>query len=313
MILSFINDAFVNGEKATLIPIQQFQRVRHEIDRFKQHESLNGFQLWIVNDLYNFAIPEVGFPVKSIILVAVPHPFYAHVELMHEGKIHRCLSLVMSDFDTAEKCLGKVVQSEKYHMTAARNMPLKRLAVHSGFAVYGRNNICYIDGMGSNFSLMAYFSDIPCEDKDGTDVTVASMCAHCRACVTSCPTGAIQKHRFLIDNEKCLSCLNERGDPFPEWLPKSVHHCIYDCLQCQIPCPMNREQVKNIVGPTTFTESETAMLLLGIRVEQFPDSLKKKAQYLGLHQWPEGIARNINVLIELGDQKSSGVTSYGDC
>jgi epoxyqueuosine reductase len=303
MIQSFIQNALVNGEQATLIPIHQLQRVRNEIDRFKRHADLNGFQQWIVNDLYEFDVPNVGFSVQSIILLAIPHPFYAHVELIYHGKTYHCLSLVMSDFDTTENNLKKVLRSEDYHMIATQNIPLKRLAVHSGFAVYGRNNICYIDGMGSNFSFIAYFSDIPCDDEYGTDVIMASLCATCHACVNNCPTGAIQKHRFLVDNEKCLSYLNESGEPFPEWLPKTVHHCVYDCLKCQMTCPMNKEQVKHVVGPIQFTESETQMLLSGVHVEEFSASLKKKAHYLGFHQWPDGIARNIRVLIELSEQE----------
>jgi epoxyqueuosine reductase len=303
MIPSFIQNALVNGERATLIPIHRLQQVRDEIDRFRRQAALNDFQQWIVNDLYQFDVPDVGFPVRSMILLAIPHPFCANVELVYHGKTCHCLSLVMSDFDTTENSLKKVLRAKDHHMIATQNVPLKRLAVHSGFAVYGRNNICYIDGMGSNFSFVAYFSDIPCDDEYGTDVTMASLCATCRACANNCPTGAIQEHRFLVDNEKCLSYLNESGKPFPEWLPKTVHHCVYDCLKCQMICPMNREQVKYVVGPIQFTESETQMLLSGVPVDESPPSLKKKARYLGFHQWPDGIARNVRALIELSEQE----------
>lgn len=163
----------------------------------------------------------------------------------------------MSDFKSAEDTLHTALRSENYHLITAQNIPLKRLAVHSGLAVYGRNNICYIDGMGSNFSFSAYFSDLPCYDGYWTDVITASLSSNCHACLKNCPTGAIQAGRFLIDDEKCLSYLNESAEPFPEWLPKTVHHCAYDCLKCQISCPMNKDQLKAVVGPIQFTESET--------------------------------------------------------
>lgn len=304
MIPSFIQHALANGERATLIPIHRLQQVRNEIERFTHHEDLNSFQQWIVHNLYTFHVPKTEFSVQSILLLAIPHPFYAHVEFFYHGKTYHGLSLVMSDFDTTEKTLRTALRNgshQPYHMIPAHNIPLKRLAVHSGFAVYGRNNICYIDGLGSNFSFVAYFSDIPCDDPSWTDITTASLCAQCHACVKHCPTGAIHQGRFVIDNEKCLSYLNESSDPFPAWLPKTVHHCVYDCLQCQIHCPMNTKQTKHVVGPIYFTESETHDLLSGIRIEEYSGALKKKATYLGLHQWPDGIVKNIRVLMELSE------------
>ena len=36
---------------------------------------------------------------------------------------------------------------------------MKLAAVRSGLAQYGRNNICYVEGMGSFFSFHAYLTD----------------------------------------------------------------------------------------------------------------------------------------------------------
>jgi len=301
MLPSFIQEAFTHGEKATLIPMHRLECVRNEIERLTHDEILNGFQQWIVNDLYAFDVPDAEFTVSSIILLAVPHPFYAPVEFNYHGKTYHCLSLVMSDFDSAEQSLQNALQSKNYHLIAAPNIPFKRLAVQSGFAVYGRNNICYIDGMGSNFSFNAYFSDMPCDNGDWAAVKMASRCAHCTLCVKHCPTGAIRQERFLIDNERCLSYLNESGESFPEWLPKTVHHSVYDCLQCQMACPMNAAQIKRVGELVRFTESETEQLLAGTHVDTFSASFRKKAVYLGLHQWPDGIAKNLNAIIELSN------------
>ena len=76
MIKTLINSALVNGEKATLIPINRLQNVRNEIERFGQNNNeLNDFQKWIVNDMYKFDIPNTEFSVRSILLIAIPHPF----------------------------------------------------------------------------------------------------------------------------------------------------------------------------------------------------------------------------------------------
>jgi len=296
-----INNAFVYGEKGRIIPADNLFRLKNEIDHFKNNHELNGFQKWIVDNLYGFDIPRVDFSIRSIILIAIPHPFYAEVEFTRNKKPYHCLSLVMSDFDKTENELRRHSAAQKYNVISVHNLPLKRLAVQSGLAVYGRNNICYIDGMASNFSFAAYYSDIPYTDECWTDVTMAPLCAKCRACINSCPTGAIQKTRFLIDNERCLSYWNESAEPFPEWMPESAHHCMYDCLKCQVNCPMNKDQIKKTAGPIRFSEAETDMLLSGLNYEQQPVSLRKKVKYLGLHQWPDGIAKNMKTLIETRD------------
>jgi epoxyqueuosine reductase len=298
---SEINDVFVNGEKYKIIPIDKLLELKDEVDHFKQDNKLNSFQNWIVNDLYRFDIPRVEFSIRSIIIIAIPHPFYAEVVLTKNKKKYHFISLVMSDFEKTENVLNQILLTKKYNIISAQNLPLKRLAVQSGLAVYGRNNICYINGLGSNLSFAAYYSDMPSNDEYWTDVTMASVCTKCRACLKNCPTGAIQKNRFLIDNERCLSYWNESAEPFPEWIPKSAHHCVYDCIKCQVICPMNKDQIKNTVGSIQFTESETNMLLSGLHYEQQPVSLKQKVKYLGLHQWPDGISKNLKMLFELND------------
>jgi epoxyqueuosine reductase len=168
-----IATAFSNGEKVALIPVHRLRDVRSEVEQFEKGETLNGFQKYIVDGLYRFDIPSSDCPIHSIILVAVPHPFYAHVEFSKGGEKHRFLSLVRSDFDRAERDLSAFAASISRRIVPAVNIPLKRLAARSGMATYGRNNICYIEGMGSSFSLVAYFSDIVCGDGPWTAIRVA--------------------------------------------------------------------------------------------------------------------------------------------
>ncbi len=293
---------FHGGEKHIFIPVHYLTLLHEEMESFKASEKLNGFQNWIVNNLYRFELPGTSFRIESILLVAVPHPMYSRVTVSCNGKTYSCMSLVSSDFDAAKRTLEAHVQNARIELIEAQNLPLKRLAVHSGFAVYGRNNVTYISGFGGSFSYIAFFTNVACKEIEWTALRQSTSCDKCRACLSACPTGAIRKERFLINNEICLSCLNESPEPFPDWLPESVHHTLYDCLKCQIPCPMNREQAGNIGHDVDFSEAETKMLLAGIRFDEYPEEMKIKAKYLGIDQWPEGIAKNVRTLIEIQDK-----------
>lgn len=94
-------------------------------------------------------------------------------------------------------------------------------------------------------------------------------------------TGAIKPERFLIDNQRCLSALNEVGQAFPDWLSPDVHHTLYDCLLCQLPCPMNREQLAHVGEPVHFTEEETEYLLRGEPYVDIPPGHQGKSKAAG--------------------------------
>jgi epoxyqueuosine reductase len=301
MIDSFQQWAARHGNKLQFIPIGRLQDIKTELEIFSKTQELNDFQKWIISDLYQFDLPAAGFTIKSILIIAIPHPFYANVEFTWHAKKYNSVSLVSSDFNQTEKDLHDFLAAQNYHIIPATNIPLKRLAVQSGLAVYGRNNITYVEGLGSLYSFASYFSDAPCENDVWMEVRMAERCTHCWACFKNCPTGAIRKDRFIIDNERCLSNLNESPGEFPAWLPESVHHCLYDCLKCQIICPMDKAYLNQSMGPIQFSEDETELLLSGGPLSAFSPALKQKSKLLGLDPWLDNLPRNLKVLFDLSD------------
>ncbi len=293
------NEATIRGNRLQIIASHHVYDLKNDIELFAKSEELNNFQKWIINDLYNYDIPSVGFSVQSLILIALAHPFYADVIFIKGGKEYTGKCLVRANFDEVDKYLKTLLNKYGYHAQRANNLPLKRLGVQSGLSEYGRNNITYIDGMGSNFSLVAYFSDVPCENDLWRNAVIAKGCSNCHICINNCPTGAIRKERFLIDNQKCLSAINETPGDFPEWLPISVHHTCYDCLRCQEKCPMNIGYTEKMTECFVFSEQETEMLLQGIPIEDFSENTKQKIFILGLDEWYAAIPRNIKALINI--------------
>ncbi len=298
------NIAVEHGDRLRIISADRLKELEEIITDFKKQEELNGFQTWIVDKLYKFEPTQAQFNVKSIILIAVHHPFYAKVDFYKNGQKKTFLSLVRPEFDKTEAYISEFAGKNGYSIMQAENLPLKRLGVHCGLAEYGRNNITYIDGLGSNFSYMAFFSDIEVEEDTWSEVNNAKLCSTCRLCIDICPTGAILKDRFLIDNQRCLSCINEVPGDFPDWIPVAVHHTLYDCLICQRACPMNKNQLDKVADSIAFSEDETSMLLEGKPLDTFSVQLKEKVYKLGLDEWYQAIPRNLKVLFDLSGSLS---------
>lgn len=298
MVKKLKQEALAQGYRLQVIPVERLQDLKDGINEFKSEYELNSFQQWIVNDMYQLSTPEADFPIRSILLLALPHPSYAKVEFYQAGTRYQFKCHVMSDFDHAKQYLQNMLEPEGYHMIPAPDLPMKRLAASSGLAEYGRNNICYVEGMGSNLLFDAYYSDLPAEDIPWSAPKNSATCSGCSICIKACPTGAIRKDVFLINNKICLSCLNEMPDPFPEWLPTSVHHTLYDCLRCQEGCPMNRDFLESYIGPIIFNEEETNAILAGSPYDSFDSSLKEKSDLLGMTQWLAAIPRNLRILMD---------------
>ncbi|HCO74768.1 MAG TPA: hypothetical protein DIT16_07950 [Clostridium sp.] len=292
------NIAIEHGDRLKVIPIEHLKELKHIINDFKGQVELNNFQRWIVNEMYQYDVTEEDFKVNSIILIAVHHPFYAKVNFIKDGEKKTFLSLVTANFNKVEKYLKDFLREDDFSLKIANNLPLKRLGVHSGLAKYGRNNITYVDDLGSNFSYVAYFSNMKCEEDTWGEVRNADVCTKCNLCLVNCPTNAILEDRFLINNQRCLSCINESSGEFPDWIPITAHHTLYDCLACQHICPMNSEQKEKIIEDIFFTEEETNMLLEEKSIDSFPAGFKSKVYMLGIDQWYEAIPRNLKVLFD---------------
>ncbi len=295
-------EAIRHGDRVRIVSVKHLEDLKNNIEHFKNAEELNGFQKWIANEMYQFDIPDTGFEVNSIILMALYHPFSANIEFIYQGKKYHAKSLVRSEFEKSRQYLRDFLNLYHFHLIETHNLPLKRLAVQSGLAIYGRNNITYVEELGSNISYLSFYSDIPCEKDEWREQVVAKICNNCKICINACPTGAIRKDRFLIDNQKCLSAMNEVAGEFPDWLPNEVHHTLYDCLRCQERCPMNASVVSDQLETIYLSEEETLMLLEGKGANDFSQEFLKNVNKIGLFDWAEGLPRNLLAIIQAADQ-----------
>jgi epoxyqueuosine reductase len=185
---------------------------------------------------------------------------------------------------------------------ASTLLPLKALAARSGLCEYGRNNVCYVPGMGSFLQLVAFYSDMPCSDDRWQEAKMMKSCQDCQLCIRACPTSAIPSDRFLLHAERCIVYHNEKDGsvPFPAWIKKEWHNCLVGCLRCQWACPLNKGLLKWIDETEEFSEEETKLLLEGATRDLLGAETIGKLEHLDLMDYLGSLPRNLSVFFGKG-------------
>jgi epoxyqueuosine reductase len=186
------------------------------------------------------------------------------------------------------------------HRLAKPVLPLKTLAVASGLARYGRNNIVYVPGMGSFLQLVGAFSDLPCGADPWEEPRALDRCESCIACRRHCPSGAIKDDRFLLHVERCLTYHNEADADFPDWIDPSWHNCLIGCMRCQSVCPENKDVLGRFEDRGEFTEKETALFLERVPLDEFPAETVAKLKNLEINEDYRNLCRNLAMIVGPG-------------
>lgn len=292
-----------HGYEGRLVSIQYLHALQEEIetgyrrglfDEEFYQERLTGFA---------FNPPDSLPDASSLIVVAVPQP---QVRITFTWGGERVPLIVPPTYlhwretdKQVEDLLAEVLGPQGYRVAQAA-LPKKLLAVHSGLGTYGRNNICYMDGMGSFHRLVAFYSDLSCQEDNWRELRMMESCQKCSACLRHCPTGAITAERFLLRAERCIAFRNEKpGDvPFPAWLDPSWDDCLVGCLHCQRVCPQNKDFLEWVEEGAEFSTEETALLLQGVALERLPIETVKKLQRCDLVDLLDVIPRNLGALFD---------------
>ncbi|MBU6999829.1 MAG: hypothetical protein HXS51_03620 [Theionarchaea archaeon] len=251
---------------------------------------------------FTFGPPRELPQAVSLVVIAAPQPMTRVVFCWKGKKIPVTIPpTYLSETRTrrtVKKLLSEVTHTKYTFLEAS--VPEKLVAVHSGLAAYGRNNITYFSEMGSFYIPLVFFSDL-----QGTgswhDIHMMESCQKCSACLKKCPTHAITSERFLINAERCLTLHNEKPSavPFPQWVDPSWHNCLVGCMQCQYVCPENRKATNWVEEGPVFSEDETALLLEGFLLEELPSETAEKLTHFEMEVLLDIIPRNLKMLLPL--------------
>jgi epoxyqueuosine reductase len=294
------------GVESKIVPISRWKDVRDEMT-----EVLDGFTdpgiLKYIRTYFDFDIDKSLQNPGSLLIMGVPSPKF-RFHFNQDGKEievivpHSYLDPSRTN-DRIESILERTLGAGGTQFARLR-IPAKLLAVRSGLARYGRNNITYVGNMGSQVRFMIYALDLHVEYQEWHEKRKMDRCNGCDLCLDNCPTGAIDRSRFLLRAEKCLTYFNEEEDEIPEWVDSSSHNCLVGCMICQDVCPENGDVAKEIVEGATFSEEETKALLRAANIEDLPSDLRKKVEDTDLSSLYPVLPRNLGLLLGVRSSNS---------
>ncbi len=292
-----------------VVSVSRRADLRAEVERARKNGELAEIIYGAYTRIFDCPFARKNQDARSIIVGAVAHP-QSRVVFTWEGA--RVPLLVPPSYirywditRKAEEDLNKVLEPLGYWAHFA-SLPQKALAVASGLALYGRNNITFVPGLGSFHMLVSYYSNMPLEDPDNwLAPSLLERCSTCTACRKACPTGAITPDRVVIRQERCMTFYSGYSglQDLPDWLDPSWIECLVGCRRCQIVCPENLPFRNWIEDEEEFSQDETEQLVRGLTPQTLTPGIRGKLEkmglieFFGLPQCLEMLSRKLTILL----------------
>ena len=289
------------GYPARIVPVSRLKDIKRNVEGLHKQGLLDPLLHETYLKGYSYQPPKEMPDAKYIVILSVPLP---QIEVRFNWKGREIKTIVpptyantLSIIAKAKERLEKSVEHGEGRFVLAL-FPYKTLAVRTGLASYGRNNISYVGKQGSFHRLTAFFTDLELDVDDWGERSVLPRCTKCTACLKICPTKAIDEDRFLLHAERCLTFLNEfpSDRPFPSSIKPSMHNAIVGCMRCQHVCPYNKEVRDWTVKGEDFSEEETGYLLKGEFVGDKAKEMEAKLGRSGLDL--SVFPRNLRALLD---------------
>jgi len=286
------------GYRSIVVPIEHVAQLKYEIEEcFSQGKIDAGlYETYLAH--FEFDVTTRLPRAYSMIITAAPQP--QRKITFHFNEQTYSVIIPPTYYNATDNeisnTLQKILNSNNYQLYPTA-LPLKLLAVYSGMAKYGKNNIAYVEGLGSFVRLKAFLTDMPTGRCDWLEPRVMKECDTCKACLNECPTRAIVPDRFLIHAERCITFLNEGSEEFPSWINPAWHNSLIGCMKCQLTCPVNKCFVKWAEEGESFNEAETQLILNGVPLDRIPPETAHKLNRCYMLEYLDVLPRNLRALL----------------
>ena len=288
-----------SGYRARVLPIERVAQLKHEIEDGLSQGRIDAglYEKYLTYFRFDVAASLPG--ARSIIITAAPQP---QRKAAFHSNGHTYSGIIPPTYyhdtdNSIRETLQNILSSSGYQLHPVV-LPVKLLAVRSGMAEYGKNNITYAEGLGSFMRLRAFLSDMPASRSDWLEPQVMQECGSCKACVKACPTKAIVPDQFFIHAERCLTFFNEDTEEFPQWIDPAWHNSLIGCMKCQLICPVNKRFVKWVEEGETFDEAETDLILNEVPLDRLPPETAHKLNRSYMVEYLDVLPRNLRALMK---------------
>ena len=298
LVLTVLSKLGEAGFKARIVSAKHLTELKEEMERNHSEGLIDDGVYQAYSYAFNFEVPETLSPARSIVVVASPVPA-EQVTFTLDGRLFQTVIPPTYNHSTDQRACDRIagVLKPKGYQLVNAGIPKKLLATRSGLAKYGKNNVTYVEGMGSYHRLAAFYTDAPISEDQWQKPQMLDRCETCNACVKKCPTGAISSDRFLLHAERCLTYHNESEKPFPDWIDPSWHNCLIGCMICQDVCPENPKPVRHTVDAAKFSEEETEQILKNVPKKSLnPETAAKLSRIYPSDDY-ELLSRNLGALL----------------
>lgn len=309
---SLIDDLAVTGIKVAVVSVDCLLDIKEDLERVAASGEINlnsnrnipqyqyRYDKIIRGCKYDYCVDNTLKGAKSILIFAVPIPVH-HVEFTLDK--HVVDVRIPSDymqreaFKKLEYHLRRTLKEHGYSVKKAK-LPLKLLAVRSGLAEYGRNNLVYVEGFGSRLCLVAFYTDCSLPTDIWREPVRMTLCNSCKNCLKNCPTQAIIENRKTIKAERCIVLYNELQDELPEWIPKDAHNSLIGCIRCEEKCPVNLKYKSHDIALEAFDEKQTKEILQTRILQDLSSEVYEKIVAYEINEYYPVFHRNFALLLK---------------
>ncbi|PKU22327.1 tRNA epoxyqueuosine(34) reductase QueG [Telmatospirillum siberiense] len=206
----------------------------------------HGEMAWMAETAERRAQPRALWPEAASVIVlgenygpgrhplaALDHPDRGHISVYARGRDYH--DVLKKRLKALARWLVERHGGEVKVFSDTAPVMEKPLAAVAGLGWQGRHTNLVSQRFGSWLFLGEVFTtlEIPPDPPEG------DHCGRCRACETSCPTGALVEGR--IDPRRCVSYLTiEHKGHIPRELRALMGNRIYGCDDCLAVCPWNK-------------------------------------------------------------------------
>lgn len=287
------------GFKARTVSIMHLSAVQDAVASLVRQEMISET---LHRDWHFYLDTNRDLPAaKTIFVVAIPQPvaraWFEWRSILYPADFPPG-TFACADESRAGEIIGSVLKSAGHSVVKA-HLALKTLAVRSGLARYGRNNITRVPGVGTFHRLVAFYSDCSCETDSWHEIRAMEACGKCSLCRESCPANSILTDRFLIRAENCRAFSNDAKDA--SWLGNTRRNTLVGCMVCQNVCPQNRPHLNKRANGPTFTTAETELILNGRPCNELAAETQRKLDSLAEGELYAALVQNLRCILKNGE------------